>query len=174
MEGSNVNLKRITLDDTVEETVNKINENSTDIEENVSRLEADFISFISYKDNITLKTSKIEKELNDYKATMQQVNINQEPKQKATGYGVISLPPNTAEGQVSVTAKGLTATNFVKNGNFANGATNWSAGDATISASQNVLMITGTGTGTGPRVSQRLPIKRIGQKLYVRMKAKVS
>lgn len=105
MEGSNVNLKRITLDDTVEETVNKINENSTDIEENMSRLEA---NFIPYKDNITLKISKIEKELNDYKATIQQVNINQEPKQKATGYGVISLPPNAAEGQVGVSVKGNT------------------------------------------------------------------
>ena len=64
--------------------------------------------YATYKDSNNLKVAKVEKELNDYKATMQQVNINQEPKQKATGYGVISLPPNAANGQISVTLFGNT------------------------------------------------------------------
>ena len=37
--------------------------------------------YATYKDSNNLKVAKVEKELNDYKATMQQVNINQEPKQ---------------------------------------------------------------------------------------------
>ncbi|NLA83723.1 MAG: hypothetical protein GX854_04145, partial [Clostridiales bacterium] len=61
-------------------------------------------------DEHRLKIAKLEKELNDYKATMQQVNINQEPKQKVSGYGIISLPKNAANGQVSVTVKGNTET----------------------------------------------------------------
>lgn len=171
MEGSNVNLKRITLDDTVEETVNKINENSTDIEENVSRIEADFIS---YKDNITLKTSKIEKELNDYKATMQQININQEPKQKTSGYGVISLPPNAAEGQVSgVKIQGLTATNIIKNGNFANGTNGWQGTNATLYADNNKLIVTGDGTATDPRTHQPLNLKS-NNKYFISVKVRVT
>ncbi|NLY81153.1 MAG: hypothetical protein GX078_00040, partial [Clostridiales bacterium] len=112
----------------IEENVSRLE----DIEENVSRLDADFIS---YKDNITLKTSKIEKELNDYKATMQQVNINQEPKQKATGYGVISLPPNAAEGQVSVKTFGETRTNLLtQNQSMLNeDITGWQGNYTTIS-----------------------------------------
>jgi hypothetical protein len=66
--------------------------------------------YATYKDSNNLKVAKVEKELNDYKATMQQVNINQEPKQKATGYGVVNLPKNAANGQVSVSVKGNTET----------------------------------------------------------------
>ena len=48
-----------------------------------------------------LKVAKVEKELNDYKSVIAQANINQEAKQKASGYGIIPLPKNAANGQVS-------------------------------------------------------------------------
>jgi len=67
--------------------------------------------YATYKDSNNLKVAKVEKELNDYKATMQQVNINQEPKQTATGYGIVSLPKNAANGQVSAVVKGMTLKN---------------------------------------------------------------
>ncbi|MGB4387433.1 MAG: hypothetical protein WBI88_11845, partial [Caldicoprobacterales bacterium] len=91
--------------------------------EKIDNLQDEFTThlndYATYKDSTTLKVAKVEKELSDDKATMQQVNINQEPKQKATGYGVISLPPNAANGQVSGVVRGLTATNIVENGDFA-------------------------------------------------------
>jgi hypothetical protein len=55
-----------------------------------------------------LKIAQVEKALNDYKATLQQINVNQEATQSVTGYGIISLPPNAANGQVSVTLFGNT------------------------------------------------------------------
>lgn len=103
--------------------------------------------YATYKDSTTLKVAKVERELNDYKATMQQVNINQEPKQKVSGYGTVSLPKNAANGQISVVAKGNTYTNFVKNGNFANGTSSWaSTTSGTLSANNNTLVHTGNGT----------------------------
>ena len=59
-----------------------------------------------------LKVATIEKELNDYKRTIAGININHEAKQSASGYGTISLPPNAANGQVSVSVKGVTRTNL--------------------------------------------------------------
>lgn len=58
-----------------------------------------------------LKVATVEKGLNDYKSTMANVNVNQEAKQEVTGYGIISLPKNTANGQVSASVKGNTLTN---------------------------------------------------------------
>jgi hypothetical protein len=68
---------------------------------------------MQFKNDSTLKSAKIEKELNDYKATMQQVNINQEPKQKASGYGIVSLPKNAANGQISCVVKGETLISYI-------------------------------------------------------------
>jgi len=72
-----------------------------------------------------LKVAKLEQELNNYKSVMSQVNINQEATQKASGYGIISLPKNAANGQVSVGMKGLTYTNLLGEG-FSN-PDNWYA-----------------------------------------------
>ena len=54
-----------------------------------------------------LKIAKVEKDINDYKQIMSQVNVNQEAKQTASGYGIVSLPKNAANGQISVTVKGI-------------------------------------------------------------------
>lgn len=58
-----------------------------------------------------LKVAKVEKELDDYQKVMSQVNVNQEAKQKVSGYGVVSLPKNSANGQVSSVMKGRTLKN---------------------------------------------------------------
>ncbi|HHY42581.1 MAG TPA: hypothetical protein GX514_07015 [Thermoanaerobacterales bacterium] len=69
-----------------------------------------------------LKVAKVEHELNDLKGVLQQVNINHEAKQNVNGYGIVSLPENAANGQVSLTQKGLTANNLLgTDGDFANG-----------------------------------------------------
>ena len=74
---------------------------------------------ISYKktkdvdEKYAVKTAVIEKELNDFQNTLANVNINQEAKQSVTGYSIVSLPKNCANGQVSATVKGETLTNLV-------------------------------------------------------------
>lgn len=57
-----------------------------------------------------VKIAGVEKELNNFKSVINQVNVNQEAKQLASGYGIVSLPKNAANGQVSVTVKGNTET----------------------------------------------------------------
>src|SRR5690606_35293360 len=111
--------------------------------------------YTSNRQQDQLKVAKVEKELNDYKATMQQINIHQSPTQKASGHDIVSLPPNAAEGQVSVTAKGLTVTNLVQNGDFRNGTSGWST-NSSLSADDGVLRITATGTTGIPNVSRNL------------------
>lgn len=61
-------------------------------------------------DSLMLKTAKLEKDFNDYRSVISSMNPNQEAKQTATGYGIVSLPKNAANGQVSVTVKGNTET----------------------------------------------------------------
>ena len=79
--------------------------------------------FIAHKEDYTsqiqqdqLKVAKVEKDINDYKSTIASVNVNQEAKQKVTGYGTISLPKATANGQVSVSVKGNTLNQLLDNG----------------------------------------------------------
>lgn len=115
-----------------------------------------------------LKVAKVEKELNDYKSVMAQVNINQEAKQKASGYGIVSLPKNAANGQISVTLKGKTATNLVKNGDFANGTTYWGAIGGTISVVDGKLQLTENTSQTEHYARQNLYM--LGIKPYVGMK----
>lgn len=64
--------------------------------------------------------------------------------------GIYSVGNNVVNGQVSVTLKGLTATNLAQNGNF-DGTTKWSGSNATVSAVNNVLSVTGDGTASNPR-----------------------
>ncbi|NLX80043.1 MAG: hypothetical protein GXZ03_00535, partial [Proteiniphilum sp.] len=58
-----------------------------------------------------VKVAKVEHELNDLKGVLQQVNINHEAKQKVNDYGIVSLPKNAANGQVSASVKGMTLKN---------------------------------------------------------------
>ncbi len=58
-----------------------------------------------------LKVATIEKDLHNYQSTMANVNVNQEVKQSVSGHGIISLPKNSANGQVSSSVKGLTLKN---------------------------------------------------------------
>ncbi len=92
-------------------------DNIQGIKDDLQQHKQDYLShkndFTTYRDSNNLKVAKVEKELSDYKSTMQQLNPNQEPKQTASGYGVVSLPKNAANGQVSASSiKGLTLTNI--------------------------------------------------------------
>lgn len=79
-----------------------------------SELESHKEDYATYKDSNNLKIAKIEKDINDYQQTMASMNVNQEAKQKATGYGTVSLPPNAANGQVGVSVKGNTYTQILE------------------------------------------------------------
>ncbi len=58
-----------------------------------------------------LRIATINKSLSDYRNAIASINVNQSPKQTASGYGTVSLPVNAANGQVSVSVKGNTVTN---------------------------------------------------------------
>lgn len=136
---------------------------------------------ISYKkardveDKLSLKTSQIEKDLKDYQATLSNLNPNQEAKQSVSDYGIVSLPKNSASGQASVNLKGQTATNLIKNGNFADGITGWTGSGCSISASNGMLVATGNGTRETPYSQQsNTGFKyRSGNTYYFRISARV-
>lgn len=78
-----------------------------------------------------------------------------------------------AKGQLDVTVQGNTATNIVTNGNFANGTTGWVGSDATLSAINNTLSITGSGTLATPRTHQLITLLA-NRKYYIRLKVRVT
>jgi len=87
--------------------------------------------------------------------------------------GIYSVGNDVVNGQISdVVIKGLTATNLVQNGNF-DGTTKWSGSNATVSAVNNVLTVTGNGTASNPRTYQLMPVKA-NNKYYVVAKARVT
>lgn len=88
--------------------------------------------------------------------------------------GIGSMPENAVEGNINdVVIEGLTATNLVKNGNFANGTTNWSASGATLSANNNILSITHNGNYSSANAQQIMQHVK-GRKLFGRMIARVT
>lgn len=57
-----------------------------------------------------LRIATINKSLSDYQNAIASINVNQSPKQTASGYGTVSLPVNAANGQISVSVGGNTVT----------------------------------------------------------------
>ena len=126
-------------------------------------------------DEHKLKIAAVDKELDGFQKLIGGINYNQEPKQKVNGYGIIPLPKNAANGQVSdVVIKGNTYTNLVRNGNFAQGTTGWVNAGSTLSVNNNILSVIGTGSVSNPRVFHR---KVLGNKTlspYIKLKVRVT
>lgn len=114
-----------------------------------------------------VKVASIEKELRTFKNTIANVNVNQEARQSVSGYGVVSLPKSAANGQVSSTIKGLTATNIIKNGNFADGVTGWVISNLSNLGISNGFVELENTTGNEGYMYTRLGKQSAGRKLYV-------
>lgn len=134
--------------------------------------------YMQFKNDSTLESAKIEKEFNDYKATLAGMNPNQEATQSVNGYGIIPLPKNAANGQVSdVVIKGLTATNLVENGNFSKGEGGlggWLFVSASGHATNNILFLTATKAVGGAKYNFINYSALAGHKLYIQGKIKSS
>lgn len=83
---------------------------ATNVEAALAEVMGDLVThkedYVTQRQQDQLKVATVEKGLNDYKSTLANVNVNQEAKQEVTGYGTISLPKNTANGQISTSIKG--------------------------------------------------------------------
>lgn len=66
-----------------------------------------------------------------------------------------------------------TATQLVTNGNFANGTTGWVGAVATIAASNNTLMVSGTGTSLIPSANAGITWTQ-SNKYYIKVKVRVT
>ena len=70
-------------------------------------------------DETRVKVINVEKNISDISKALTNLNPNQEAKQSISGYGILSLPKNAANGQVSdVKLSGVTRTNLVKSSNM--------------------------------------------------------
>lgn len=90
---------------------------------------------------------------------------------------ITSLPSTALKSRLDVTLQGNTYVNVVKNGNFANGTTNWSAlPSSSLSATNNTLTITGIGSYTSSTCYQLHNIDLIKQndKIYIKSYARVT
>lgn len=127
-------------------------DNTSDANKPVSTAQAAALALKADKTALSetnLKVATIDKEVSDYRNTIAQINPNQEAKQSVTGYGTVSLPVNAANGQISASVKGHTATNLIENGDFSSGTAGWNAYlGSSLSASNNTLASTGTGSSS--------------------------
>jgi len=124
-------------------------------------------------DETRVKVINVEKNISDISKALTNLNPNQEAKQSISGYGILSLPKNAANGQVSdVVIKGLTATNLVKNGNFNNGVTNWTNYNSNFVANNGVAEFTAT-SKYGEATSNKINLI-IGNKYYVKTRLRLT
>jgi hypothetical protein len=137
-----------------------------------AQLKAVADDLLSHKTETATKVATVEKELYDYKSAMQSVNINQEATQKASGFGIVSLPKNAASGQFrDVRVKGNQYTNLVKNGSFANGLTDWQAYLSNIGVENGTGYFTATDVNGSIRQSLTLTN---GRKYFVAARVKAN
>lgn len=68
------------------------------------------------------------------------------------------------------------ATNVVTNGDFSKGTTGWNATNSTITATDNILRVTGNGSDINPRCNQIIPplVSQQNKKTYIRTYARVT
>ncbi len=77
-------------------------------------------SDLSQKLNETrIKVLDVEQDVSNISKVLTNLNPNQEAKQSVSGYGILSLPKNAANGQVSVSVNGLTWSNKLVVANIA-------------------------------------------------------
>lgn len=128
-------------------------------------------------DKLRLTTAKRIENLETKAKALEGLNPNQEAKQTVTGYDIVSLPKSAANGHMGVGLKGLTATNLIQNGNFADGTMGWSAGASTITVKNHILSHTSSGTSTYPSVwtttTNRFQMMK-DHKLYIRRTCRVT
>jgi hypothetical protein len=126
-------------------------------------------SDLSQKLNETrIKVLDVEQDVSNINKVLINLNSNHEAKQTASGYGIVTLPKNAANGQVSVGLKGQTATNMVKNGNFKKGLENWTSFGSTNAIEDGVLVNTST-ANRYPSSYQNTKIDCIeGKKIFAR------
>lgn len=79
---------------------------------------------------------------------------------------IFSLSPNVVQGTMKGKLKGATHQNLVKNGNFADGTTGWSATGGTMSVSNGNLVFEASAVAEEHYVLQALPIPIAGHKYY--------
>ncbi|MDK2932407.1 MAG: hypothetical protein PWP27_217, partial [Clostridiales bacterium] len=86
----------------------------------------------------------------------------------------LDVSDSVVKGQVSASVKGRTATNIVKNGNFADGTTGWQSGGAALTTSENTLSVTSDGTVTYPNVYQTTGLElQTDKKIFIKAKVKI-
>ena len=139
------------------------------VEEVIQGVESDLSSH-------ALKIATVDKSLNDLADTLSQVNINQEAKQTSSGIGTVSLPKNAANGHMGYKVNGLTASNIITNGNFANGTTGWSIAGGTHSVANNTMV--SVGNGVQGYINEYQGISNASQyqnhKVYVKARVRVT
>lgn len=139
-------------------------ENNIDIIESdhINQAYAEIIAIEKELDQTKIKLVKTEKELNYYKDTISNININQEAKQEASGYGIVSLPKNAANGYASGFLRGLTATNLLGEPNDLSKWTN----TANITTDGNFIYNTGHTSG-GARIEIHNISHLAGKNIFV-------
>lgn len=154
----NTELENAKTSEVKEKTFDSLDARFEETESDVKALVADVDVALATKADksalteTNLRIATINKSLSDYRNAIASINVNQSPKQTTSGYGTVSLPVNAANGQISVSVKGNTLTNYADNGvDYAN----WVVATSGSVVNSEGVDLQGIGSGTP---STTLPI----------------
>jgi hypothetical protein len=120
--------------------------------------QADLIALGTRVDETKIKVLDVEQDVSNISKVLTNLNPDQEAKQSISGYGILSLPKNAANGQVSdVVIKGRTITNLLgSDGNFESAVDGVGTGFTAVyinnaSVADNIQTYTATAVSGGIR-----------------------
>ncbi|GAB6086499.1 hypothetical protein [Alkaliphilus crotonatoxidans] len=135
----------------------------------------EYVKRQDFVDDNQIIDSAVETITEEVEAIQNEIYSPQYSDQKTTVASVISME-NTVDGKLKYTLKGRTLTNLVQNGNFKDGISGWVPGVSTISATNQIMSITGSGTTRWPQAyTTALKAQfKTGKKYFIRLRARVT
>lgn len=121
--------------------------------------------------DLTVAETKALLDIDDLEAQVNSVPVS------GTSKALTKSLSNTSAGITqALTVKGLTATQLVQNGNFANGTTGWIKVNADLSVNNNILSMAGQGTHNSVYINQTVSNTgfNVGNKLYAKLKIRTT
>lgn len=135
----------------------------------------EYVKRQDFVDDNQIIDSAVETITEEVEAIQNEIYSPQYSDQKTTVAPVISMK-NTVDGKLKYTLKGRTLTNLVQNGNFKDGTSGWVPGVSTISATNQIMSIIGSGTTRWPQAyTTALKAQfKTGKKYFIRLRARVT
>lgn len=134
----------------------------------------EYVKRQDFVDDNQIIDSAVETITEEVEAIQSDIYSPQYSDQKTTVVPVISMG-NTVDGKLKYTLKGRTLTNLVAYGNFKDGTSGWTPTNSSLSVTNQILSIPGSGASRWPQAYATTKAQfTIGKKYFLRLRARVT